>query len=307
MKKKEARCISSAGCNRVRNERGEGLLMSENFGSMYECVDIYNNNGYYQSHLNAQAQRTIDAFVKEFQHKTVDVIKHETILSASIAGTSVNVDGQSIEKYFNDDVKILEYCLARINEIEAINRFSPTPSAFGCILSFIDFFAQAVYDTTIVGDSFCNFCDDYIRQLRCKQVKRTVSSTSKRTQKENTNTWGEVLYKLVRCGLVHSMNSIDNKEPGQDEVEVRVTHSHLEGDDVKIINFKDANGVPCSVLDTSFNAVVITINAFDLIKAVRDSILRACLNSSAMGNIKKHFSIHPPLMAVVECNNQGKI
>lgn len=282
--------------------------MSENLRSMYEHVDIYNNNGYYQSLLNAQAQRTIDAFVKEFQHKTLDVIKHETILSASIAGTSVNVDGQSIEKYFNDDVKILEYCLARINEIEAINRFSPTPSAFGCILSFIDFFAQATYNSTDnIGDNFFSFCNDYIQQLRCKQVERTVNSTSKRTQKKNTNTWGEVLYKLVRCGLVHSMNSIDNKEPDQDEVEVRITHSHLEGDDVKVITFEDTNGVPCSVLDTSFNAVVITINAFDLIKAVRDSILRACLNSNAMGNIKKHFSKHPPLMAVVECDNQGKI
>ena len=43
------------------------------------------------------------------------------------------------------------------------------------------------------------------------------------------------------------------------------------------------------------------LNAFDLISAVRDSILHIYTDGSDVQYMRDYFKTHPPLMGVVEC------
>ena len=246
-------------------------------------------------------------YVPRFGHAYKEIVELQDdseILSSSMLGTGVTIDGQKIESYFDDDIHVLKYCLARIDEIEAINSYSHTPSAYSCILSFLAFLAQASNNATGQEERhFIAFCNKHMRRLQCKREERTESGESPthrmRTTGQNTNTWGEVLYRLVRCGLIHAMSSSGNRDPLQNEVEVRLSHSPLRGDGVETVDFEDIQGNLESVLDP-WNAVRLTINAFDLIDAVRDSILHIYTERSDVENMRKYFKDHPPLMAVIE-------
>lgn len=259
--------------------------------------------GDYLRICQASTIQSIESFVKNYKDGNLQDTDR-AILSASMLGTSVTVDGQSIESYFDDDVRILKYCLARIDEIEAINRYSHTPSAYGCILSFLAFLGQATHNATNQDEiHFKEFCNNHVLRLRCKRIKRVESGSSpnQRTKSKDVNTWGEVLYKLVRCGLIHSMSSQGNRDPQQNEVEIRLTHDELGEEGAVVCEFKDQSGNVSSVLDPSLNAVTITINAFDLISAVRDSILHIYTDGSDVQYMRDYFKAHPPLMSVVEC------
>ncbi len=250
---------------------------------------------------------SIEKLLRDYQEQQKQV--GSTILSASILGTPVTVDGQSIESYFDDDVNILKYCLARIDEVEAINRFSHTPSAYSCILSFLAFLGQATHnDTRNDEQHFKEFCIAHLRELRCKRVERTESVTAPVARskvdnggrfKEDVNTLGEVLYKLVRCGLIHNMSSSSSREPTQNEVEVRLTHDEIPERDVELLPFT-ASETEGSVLKDGWKAVTVTINAFDLISVIRDAILHVYTDGTDAPNMKAYFKAHPPLMIVAE-------
>ena len=259
--------------------------------------------GDYLRIYQASTTRSIEPFEKSYKDNNPQNAD-STILSASILGTSVTVDGQSIESYFDDDVHILKYCLARIDEIAEINRYSYTPSAYGCILSFLAFLGQAVHNATDQEEEhFKEFCKKHLLRLRCKRTERTESGTFPEPRSKtikDVNTWGEVLYKLVRCGLIHAMSSSGNRDPKQNEVEVRLTHNACVGNGVDVFNLKDRSGNANSVLEPSWKAVTITINAFDLIDAVRDSILHIYTEGSDVKNMRDYFTAHPPLMVVAE-------
>lgn len=262
-------------------------------------------HGDYLRICQASTIQSIESFVKNYKDNNLQDADR-AILSASMLGTPVTVDGQSIESYFDDDVRILKYCLARIDEIEAINQYSHTPSAYGCILSFLAFLGQATHNATNYEEKhFKEFCEKHVLHLRCKRVERIESGTPpiRRSGSNDVNTWGEVLYKLVRCGLIHSMNSQGNRDPSQNEVEVRLTHNVVEGDDVSIWDFKDQSGNKNLVIEPSWAAVTITINAFDLISAIRDSILHIYTEGSDVQCMHNYFKSYPPLMAVVDSKN----
>ena len=106
--------------------------------------------------------------------------------------------------------------------------------------------------------------------------------------------------RLVRCGLIHAFSSQGNRDPNQNEVEIRLTHSTIEDGNAKVVDLVDSNGVETSVLLSSHNAVTIAINAFDLISAVRDSVLHIYTEGSDVKNMREYFRTHPPLMAVVD-------
>ena len=259
--------------------------------------------GDYLRIYQASTIQSIEAFVKNYKDGNLQDTDR-TILSASMLGTSVTVGGQSIESYFDDDGRILQYCLARIDEIEAINRYSHTPSAYGGILRFLAFLGQATHNATNQDEvHFKEFCNKHVLRLRCKRIERVESGSSpnQRTRSNDVNTWGEVLYKLVRCGLIHSMSSQGNRDPQQNEVEIRLTHGELGRDGVVVCDFKDQSGNIISVLDPSWSAVTIVINAFDLISAIRDSIPHIYADGSDVQNMRAYFKTHPPLMGVVEC------
>ena len=263
--------------------------------------------GDYLRICQASTIQSIESFVKNYKDSNLQNTDC-AILSASMLGTSVTVDGQSIESYFHDDVRILKYCLARIDEIEAINRYSHTPSAYGCILSFLAFLGQATHNATKDdGKHFREFCVKHMLRLRCKRIQRYPVNLKQRARSDDkgnllpdVNTWGEVLYKLVRCGLIHAMSSSGNRDSQQNEIEVRLTHDVLDGNEVSTFEFKDQSGKDTSVLDSSWSAVTITVNAFDLISAVRDSILHIYTDGSDTKNMREYFKLHPPLMRVVE-------
>ena len=258
-------------------------------------------HGDYLRICQASTIQSIELFVKNYKDNNLQDADR-AILSASMLGTSVTVDGQLIESYFDDDVRILKYCLARIDEIESINRYSHTPSAYGCILSFMAFLGQAVHNATNQDEkNFKDFCNKHILRLRCRCVERIESGSSpnRRTRCNDVNTWGEVLYKLVRCGLIHSMSSQGNRDPQQDEVEVRLTHNNLCGEGVRMYDFTNTNGTARSILGT-WKAATISINAFDLLNVVRDAILHIYTEGSDVQNMRTYFKAHPPLMVVVD-------
>lgn len=263
--------------------------------------------GDYLRICQASTIQSIESVVKNYKGTNLQDAD-SAILSASMLGTSVTVDGQAIESYFDDDGHILKYCLARIHEIDAINICSQTPSAYGCILSFLAFLGQATHNsTTDDGEHFMKFCDKHMLRLRCKRIQRYPASLKQRARCDGkgdplpaVNTWGEVLYKLVRCGLIHAMSSSGNRDSQQNEVEVRLTHDALNGKDVGTFEFKDPSGKDTSVLDPSWSAVTITVNAFDLISAVRDSILHIYTDGSDTKNMREYFKSHPPLVRVAE-------
>ena len=282
---------------------------------MIDCTSLscsfYNPDlqiqGDYLRIYQASTIQSIEPYVKRYKDNNPQNVD-SAILSASMLGTSVTVDGQTIESYFDEDVHILKYCLARIDEIEAINRYSQTPSAYGCILSFLAFIGQATHNATNQDEThFKEFCNKHVLRLRCKRLERVESGSSPnlRTRSNDVNTWGEILYKLIRCGLVHSMSSQGNRDSQQNEVEVRLTHGELKGDGVEVCDFKAQSGNASSVLDPSWRAVTITVNAFDLISAVRDSILHIYTDGSDSQNMREYFKSHPPLMGVVVCK-QGE-
>lgn len=231
-----------------------------------------------------------------------------SLLSSSMTGTVINVDGQKIEDYFNDDVHILKYCLARMDEIFKINQQSYTPSAYGCILSFLSFLGMASSNATDKeGEHFKCYCNKHLLRLRCKRTERKESGAMPNERKTKTdkngclrtdvNTWGEVLYKLLRCGLVHALSSTGNREPNQNEIEIRLTHDPIP--DAETYEFAMDNGNPTSVLKAGWKAVTLTINAFDLCEAVKDSILHIYTENSDVTNMREYFKKRPPLMAVV--------
>ena len=151
----------------------------ENFTSI-SCLN--NDNLHFQGDYIRACQvsgfRSIVDFAKSCDYNNLQK-DHNTILSASMLGAHVTVDGQSIESYFDDDVHILKYCLARIDEIEAINKFSHSPSAYGCILSFLAFLGQATHNATNYEEEhFKKYCEKHMLRLRCKRVERIESGTT---------------------------------------------------------------------------------------------------------------------------------
>ena len=273
--------------------------------SSYNNLDFRPDDRFIWSQFDA-APKAYSAFIRECR-ETIRQEENKAILSASILGTSVTVDGQSIESYFDDDVRVLKYCLARIDEIEAINRYSHTPSAYGCILSFLAFLGQASHNATNRDEMhFREFCNKHLCRLRCHREEREESGSNPNLRSRNgnvdpgVNTWGEVLYKLVRCGLIHAMSSAGNREPLQNEIEIRLTHCHIQEDVGETFDFIDIQQKPKPILDPSWKAATITINAFDLIDAVRDSILHIYTEGSDVQNMRAYFKAHPPLMAVVD-------
>lgn len=254
----------------------------------------------FDSNLVSNGEMPVDSF-----HPNNKV---SSILSSSMVGTPINVDGQKIEDYFKDDIHILRYCLARIDEIAKINQFSHTPSAYCCILTFLAFIGMASCNSTgQEGEHFKDYCNNHLLRLRCKRTERKESGAKPKERvktnpdgspKPDVNTWGDVLYKLLRCGLVHCLSSTGNREPNQNEVEIRLTHEPIE--EAETCEFM-ANGSPTSVLKPEWKAVTLTINAFDLCEAVKNSILHIYTEKSDADkkNMRKYFEKHPPLMGAI--------
>ena len=93
---------------------------------------------------------------------------------------------------FSQILEVLRYCYDRLAEIECINCVSHTISSIGCIAAFIGFLSRLTGgDNTRSGDKdlFVQFVKKYMPGKYAKH--------------------GDLLYRTLRCGILHSMSFHD--------------------------------------------------------------------------------------------------
>lgn len=232
-------------------------------------------------------------------------------LSASSFGMFVDSNQTKIEDWFDDPKNIEAYCLERLAEIRAINGFSKTPSAFSCIFSFMGFLSQFASADGQESHGYRDLTVKYMRKLRCEdkpvQWHGANPPTPRKWKKglgdeKLFNTWGEILYSLGRCGLLHSLSLTGNRGVRQEQLNLMLTHDVVKDAAVVDLFQKDANGTEVSktVIPSETEVKRIVINADDLCASVYDGILRLFQDPAAVERAKKIMKDQPAIMAVVE-------
>lgn len=203
-------------------------------------------------------------------------------------------DCETIKKYLRD----------RFDEISRINgpRGIPTASSFSTIMTYIGFLSVLMYGDAREMDAlnYTKFCNEYLKELRC--VKKEIGRNEKLEKRDNpnakikteglVNTWGEILYSMVRCGLVHGMTVV-GRNPKQNQVRIYLTHSKLK--DAKTEKFK-INGKPVKVVGAT-DRVEITISAQDLLRSVDSALNRLFQAQIFMDNAVAYLKDHPVIVA----------
>lgn len=206
----------------------------------------------------------------------------------------------SLVQYFLNFENVKTYCRQRLEEVREINKKSPTPSAFGCIMSLIGFLSLLRYngkkDDT---HEYSGFCNSYLKRLKCKRdVVKAVANTSfqqrKGQCKDIANTWGEVIYSMIRCGLLHRM-SVEDRNAVQNQVRIRLTHGHVDA--AQYHEFLDSSGVPVKVANAC-ERVVITISAHDLLDVVGSALDELFLDKDFEINAIAYLKDHPAIVAL---------
>lgn len=146
-----------------------------------------------------------------------------------------------------DELK--KYCIDRLNEIEMINHYSHTPSAFVCIAAFVSFLSELAYGSN---------------ESDCKSGKRYKAFIERYLPKYKQ--YKKEMYSTFRCGIVHSMSLYSQlKQPRFKTKKIDLP---------KIVITHDLNYEKCSDVHTytenGFNAIV--LHAFDLCTEIRAAI-----------------------------------
>lgn len=234
-------------------------------------------------------------------------------LSASGFGMFVDSNQTKIEDWFDDPKNIEAYCLERLVEIRAINGFSKTPSAFSCIFGFMGFLSQFASVDKEEAHAYRDLTVKYMRTLKCSikpipwkesrpPAPRKWASGKRLGDEKLFNTWGEILYSLGRCGLLHSLSLTGNRGVRQEQLNLMLTHDVVKDAVVVDLFQKDANGTEVSktVISSETEVKRIVINADDLCASVYDGILRLFQDHDAVERAKKIMKDRPAIMAVVE-------
>lgn len=234
----------------------------------------------------------------------------ESQLSASTFGSHLPDGVAKIEDWFDDPVNIEQYCLDRLAEIRQINSLSHTPSAFSVIFSFMGFLAQFAGVDDQESHGYSDLTMKYMRHLRCcvknvniegAVVSRTWVSSKKLGDQNLFNTWGEVLYSLGRCGLVHSLSTQGNRDVKQDQIDLRLTHGKVAGSQLVDL-FVSNNGVdsPAFVISNATEIKQIVISADDLCDSVQYGIVRMFQNPDVVNRARTIMQTRPAIMAVID-------
>ena len=192
-----------------------------------------------------------------------------------------------------DSVRLTDYCLRRLQEIRHINEMSRTPSAFSCLMSFIGFLSTLVYgkDGLKEVESYSRFMHDYVKELKCSLVVRKgVCATPRSSGHPANNSWGEVIYSLVRCGLVHNLN-VSGKKKSQEQVTIALTHSPLCGCGYGLRKF--GRYKKPRLVAHGNESVVLAINAFDLCDAIQCAIIRMFQKPKVRASVKDALAEMP--------------
>ena len=192
-----------------------------------------------------------------------------------------------------DAVSLTEYCLQRLSEIRQINELSHTPSAYSCLMSFIGFLATLVYENEKHEvDAYTKFVHEYIKEMYCARVVEKKTGVQVRVSGHNkNNSWGEVIYSFVRCGLVHNMNVTGKKNNNQEQIKVLLTHVSFQGKDCRVYKFGSYDKARLVVGNDE--TVVLVINAFDLCDAVRKAVIRMFQKSKVRASARRVLMQHP--------------
>ena len=201
-----------------------------------------------------------------------------------------------------DSVSVEDYCLQRLDEIRRINELSHTPSAFSCLMSFIGFLSSLAYDERIIKqeiDRCSKFMHDYVKELYCcRGINKAKCTTTRNSGHNNNNTWGEVIYAMVRCGLVHNMNVSGNKAPGQDQIKVALTHDPLPHLCRKCRIYRFGSYDHPKLVAKNDEAVVLVINVFDLCDAVRKAVIRMFQKKKVQNNARRVLAQRPIIQQI---------
>lgn len=198
-----------------------------------------------------------------------------------------------------DAVSLTEYCLQRLSEIRRINELSHTPSAYSCLMSFIGFLATLVYENEKEVDAYTKFVHEYIKEMYCARVVEKGTGVQVRTSGHNkNNSWGEVIYSFVRCGLVHNMNVTGKKNNNQEQIRVALTHVPFPGKGYGVYKFGPYDKARLVVGNDE--TVVLVINAFDLCDAVRKAIIRMFQKSKVRASARRVLAKHPIIRQITE-------
>lgn len=234
----------------------------------------------------------------------------ESQLSASTFVAHLPDGVTKIEDWFDDPVNIEQYCLDRLAEIRQINSFSHTPSAFSVVFSFMGFLAQFAGMDNEESHGYRDLTMKYMRHLRCcvknvylgvPVVARTWVSGKKLGEQSLFNTWGEVLYSLGRCGLVHSLSTQGNRDVSQNQIDLRLTHGKVE--DSQLVDlFVSDNGAdgPAFVISNETEIKQIVISAEDMCDSIQRGIIRMFQDPNVVNRAKTIMRIRPAIMAVID-------
>ncbi len=217
--------------------------------------------------------------------------------------TPSGVGGSSTTKYAKkrakqlDAVTLTDYCLERLAEVRRINELSHTPSAVSCLMSFIGFLSSLVYEGEKDIDAYPPFVHDYIKEMYCARiVEKPKCSQPRKTGHPNDNSWGEVIYSMLRCGLVHNMNASGNKALGQDQIQVVLTHEPFHGKDYRLYKF-GSYARPKYVAENN-ESVVLVFNVFDLCDAVRKAVIRMFQKKKVQNTAKRVLAQRPIIQKI---------
>ena len=201
-----------------------------------------------------------------------------------------------------DSVLVEDYCLQRLDEIRRINELSHTPAAFSCLMSFIGFLSSLACDERIIKpeiDRCSKFVHDYVKELYCcKGINQAKCTTARNSGHANNNTWGEVIYSMVRCGLVHNMNVSGNKAPGQDQIKIALTHDPVPHLSRRCRIYRFGSYAHPKLVAKNDEAVVLVINVFDLCDAVRKAVIRMFQKKKVQNNAMRVLSQRPIIQQI---------
>lgn len=159
--------------------------------------------------------------------------------SASLSSVATTVEVQNWENSFacdSDKLKdIQRYCEARIDDVEGVNDASHTLAAFTTISILIGFladlsfgknraFRQRFGNGKIDTSAYRVFVRRFILGRSDADAMADVLPANDGGNDCKGLDW--VLYKYVRCGLVHSSSLMNERIDSAREITVKVTHSN---------------------------------------------------------------------------------
>ena len=195
-----------------------------------------------------------------------------------------------------DAVSLAVYCIQRLAEIRRINEWSHTPSAFSCLMSFIGFLASLVYEQQNETDAYPKFFHDYIKEMYCaKIVRKETGFQVRESGHPKNNSWGEAIYSLVRCGLLHNMN-VTGKKTEQNQIKVVLTHMPFQGKGCRVYKFGSYKNARLVAQDDQI--VTLVINVFDLCDAVQKAIIRMFQKTKVRASARRVLAQRPIIMQI---------